>query len=70
MSGPRAYVRIVGPAGRRSAVICDPCQHRQEHARTEPAKTAAREHNQARHAFPADRRSRDTLDSTDHEEHS
>lgn len=65
-----AHVAIRPTAAPRITVNCPPCGITEAHARHRPAQAAAREHNQARHASPADRRSRDTLDSTDHEEHS
>lgn len=44
----RAHVLVLTP-GPRSAMICEPCEIREEHARTEPARDAARTHNRDHH---------------------
>lgn len=48
MTRSRAYALILG-SGPRTASICDPCQHRQEHDRTEQARATVRAHNRDRH---------------------
>lgn len=51
MTPAGAHVEVI-PPGRASVMVCDPCGIRVDYPRTAPAQDAAREHNQAAHAYP------------------
>lgn len=53
-----AHVSLL-ESGPESTVRCDDCGLTANYARTEPAQTAARDHNRLRHAYPEQ-----TLDMT------
>lgn len=53
MPRPHAHALILG-TGHAAAMICEPCNLRQEYPRTEPAQEAARQHNHDRHTDPGE----------------